>query len=109
MARSHPEKMQEINAELRVTNLPDNRVTFDPYPVNATNFPLTINAVKDAVGVIVDGEKKDKEDLYEKAGGPKTIAIAVGDGNTSPHFMTSSGVSTGLALAFTFFKSFSES
>jgi hypothetical protein len=93
LAHAHPDRLVPLDEGMRHKNLPDRCVEFDVNKVNTTNFPLTIRAVNDAVGLIVNGSVDDNNGGHSTEA--KTIAIAVGDANTSPHFMTSSGVSTG--------------
>ncbi|KAL3083415.1 hypothetical protein niasHS_011217 [Heterodera schachtii] len=88
LGNAHPEKVGEILLNMDTEGVPGkemrkDQLNFDPSPYNASVFPLTIFAVEKAVKV------------KEGTNGQTAIIAAIGDANTSPHFMTTSGLSTG--------------
>ncbi|KAI3410942.1 hypothetical protein GPALN_003025 [Globodera pallida] len=108
LKNGHPEKVGKITINMDADGVPGkqfshNQLNIDPHPANTSTFALTIFAVENAVRAI-DRESKattSKATTSKSTKGKSTtsksraIIAAIGDANTSPHFMTTSGLSTG--------------
>nr|CAD2206717.1 unnamed protein product [Meloidogyne enterolobii] len=90
----HPEKVGEVVIEgdehvgssstssrgKEIAHEPEQTLKFDPHSANTSTFYVAIYGVENPVA---------------KIGGSSAIIAAIGDANTSAHFMTASGISTG--------------
>ncbi|KAI3410937.1 hypothetical protein GPALN_003020 [Globodera pallida] len=103
LKNGHPEKVGKITINMNDDGVPGeqfspNQLNIDPHPANTSTFALTIFAVENAVRAI-DRESKATTSKSTKGKSTKSkskaIIAAIGDANTSPHFMTTSGLSTG--------------
>ncbi|KAI3410940.1 hypothetical protein GPALN_003023 [Globodera pallida] len=113
LKNGHPEKVGKITINMDDDGVPGkqfshNQLNIDPHPANTSTFALTIFSVENAVRAI-DRESKattsksttSKATTSKSTKGKSTkskskaIIAAIGDANTSPHFMTTSGLSTG--------------
>uniref|UniRef100_A0A914H6W6 Uncharacterized protein n=1 Tax=Globodera rostochiensis TaxID=31243 RepID=A0A914H6W6_GLORO len=91
---AHPEKVGKITINMDADGVPGkqyshNQLNIDPQSTNTSTFALTIFAVENAVRSI------NRKDQSAQSGQSAAIIAAIGDANTSPHFMTTSGLSTG--------------
>jgi hypothetical protein len=69
---------------------------------NVSTFALRIQAAQESVKSFKDVMEVRDEDMVDRHGKsippPPGLVIALGDANASPHFLTASGLSTGLCF-----------
>jgi hypothetical protein len=71
---------------------------------NVSTFALRVQAAPESVKSFKDVMEVSNEDLVDRHGKPipppPGLVIALGDANASPHFLTASGLSTGLLFCY---------
>uniref|UniRef100_A0A1I8BW58 FAD_binding_3 domain-containing protein n=1 Tax=Meloidogyne hapla TaxID=6305 RepID=A0A1I8BW58_MELHA len=69
---------------------------YDPHSANTSTFDVAIYGIENPVNYVRSKEEASTSEISETRRQP--IIAAIGDANTSAHFMTASGISTGKFL-----------